>query len=356
MLQPTGLAVLHQLGLDRLAMASGQRIDRLRGEAEGRIVLDVRYSSLRASLFGIGIDRPALFSILYDALLDAGVEVATGHEIRGLRSGAGAYLTFTHGADEGPFDLIVDALGIKGCLAAETGRELAYGALWTTVPLAAHFDPHALSQRYRHASIMAGVLPTGRSSADAGQRAAFFWSLRAQDYPVWRENGLDRWKEQVRELWPATQTLLDEIHSAESLTFARYAHKTLRRPVSERLIHIGDSWHSASPQLGQGANMALLDAYALAIGLRGARNLADGLAAAAAMRSANVRLYQLLTALLTPVYQSDSNWIPFIRDRLMGPASKLWPFTALQAALVSGLVGSPLRRLGIDFAPSQSAR
>ena len=34
-----------------------------------------------------------------------------------------------------------------------------------------------------------------------------------------------------------------------------------------RIIAIGDAWHSASPQLGQGANMALLDAWSLARGL-----------------------------------------------------------------------------------------
>jgi hypothetical protein len=38
----------------------------------------------------------------------------------------------------------------------------------------------------------------------------------------------------------------------------------------------------------------------------------------------------------------------------MGPASKIWPMTSFQVALVSGLVGSPLRRLGIDFAPPQT--
>jgi hypothetical protein len=72
------------------------------------------------------------------------------------------------------------------------------------------------------------------------------------------------------------------------------------------------------------------------------------------MRRPHVRLYQLLTALLTPVYQSDSRIIPPARDWLMGPASKIWPMTSFQVALASGLVGSPLRRLGIDFAPPQT--
>lgn len=111
------------------------------------------------------------------------------------------------------------------------------------------------------------------------------------------------------------------------------------------MIHIGDAWHSASPQLGQGANMALLDAYALALALRRSRDVASALTDAIAMRRRHVHLYQTLTALFTPVYQSDSRVIPFIRDRIVGPLSKLWPAPRIQAATVSGLVGHPLKPL-----------
>lgn len=61
-----------------------------------------------------------------------------------------------------------------------------------------------------------------------------------------------------------------------------------------------------------------------------------------------MRLYQAMSRAFTPVYQSDGRVLPFIRDRLVGPLSKVWPATRLQAAMVSGLVGSPLRALGLD--------
>ncbi|UVO50766.1 hypothetical protein M0208_09630 [Sphingomonas sp. SUN019] len=54
-----------------------------------------------------------------------------------------------------------------------------------------------------------------------------------------------------------------------------------------------------------------------------------------------------MSALFTPVYQSDGGALPLIRDTLVGPLSKLWPATWLQAAMVSGLVGAPLTRLGL---------
>lgn len=86
----------------------------------------------------------------------------------------------------------------------------------------------------------------------------------------------------------------------DQLTFARYAHRTLPTPAEAGIIHIGDAWHSASPQLGQGANMALLDAYALALALRGSPDVAAALGKAIAMRRRHVHLYQALTALFTP--------------------------------------------------------
>jgi len=66
------------------------------------------------------------------------------------------------------------------------------------------------------------------------------------------------------------------------------------------------------------------------------------------LRRRHVLTYQWLTALFTPVYQSNSRLLPLIRDRLVGPLSKLWPATTIQAAMVSGLVGNPLPRLGLD--------
>ena len=354
MIQPTGFAVLRELGLDGALLTHGARIDRLHGEAgsSGRVVLDVRYSALgdRAG-FGVGVHRAALFTLLHDAVAAEGIAVETGCAVIGSESSAfdRRVLLLESGRRTGSFDLIVDALGTRTPLAPPTGRALAYGALWGTLdwPDDAGFDPAALEQRYRRASVMIGVLPVGRFPGAQRQQAALFWSLRADRLETWRTAGLDAWKAEVTALWPATQPLLDQIRSAERLTFARYAHRTLRSPAEAGMVHIGDAWHSASPQLGQGANMALLDAWALAQALRKGPDVATALACAVAMRRRHVHLYQALTALFTPVYQSDSRLLPLIRDRIVGPLSTLWPATRIQAAMVSGLIGDPLRPLSL---------
>ena len=353
MIQPTGLAVLRQLGLEDRLHALGARVDRLFGQAaaSGRTVLDVRYAALRRKkAFGVGIHRASLFALLHEAVSAEGVAIETGQcVVASDATTAGRRLTFDSGVSAGPFDLVVDALGSRSPLAPPAGRQLAYGALWASLdwPSTSALDTSALEQRYRAASIMAGVLPIGRPPGAANPQAAFFWSLRADAVGAWRQAGLDAWKHDVLGLWPATAPLLDQIADADTLTFAHYAHRTLPRPASHGMIHIGDAWHSASPQLGQGANMALLDAYALALALRGAPTLDEALTKAVRLRQRHVRTYQVLSALFTPVYQSDSRVLPFVRDRLVGPLSKLWPATTVQAAMVSGLIAWPLRPLGL---------
>lgn len=352
MIQPTGFAVLRELGLAEALLDHGARVDRLHGEAgsSGRVVLDVRYAVLgKRAGFGVGVHRAALFTLLHRAIAAEGIAIETSCAIEAseLAAGGRRLLRLAGGRRIGPFDLIVDALGTRTPLAPPCGRKLAYGALWGTFdwPADAGFDPGVLEQRYRRASVMVGVLPVGRFPGEQQRQAALFWSLRADRLAAWREAGLEAWKAEVSALWPATQGLLDQIGSADQLTFAHYAHRTLSAPAETGMIHIGDAWHSASPQLGQGANMALLDAYALALALRRSPDLALALDRAIAMRRRHVRLYQALTALFTPVYQSDSRVIPFVRDRIVGPLSKLWPATRIQAAMVSGLIGDPLTPL-----------
>ncbi len=354
MIQPTGLAVLRALGLDRTLVARSAQIDRLFGQANGRTVLDVSYATLRRTgLCGYGVHRATLFAVLHDAVAAAGIPIETGRAVAGsdTTSGGGRRLVFADGTRSVAFDLIVDALGTRTPLAPPCGRALRYGALWATLHADDGFAGNALEQRYRRASMMAGVLPIGRSPGVRHDQAAFFWSIRADRVAAWQDAGLEAWKDEVRRLWPATAPLLDQIGHADQLTFARYAHRTLARPTAPAMIHIGDAWHSASPQLGQGANMALLDAFALAKGLRDAPDIAGGIAAAVTMRSRHVRLYQALTALFTPVYQSDSRSLPFVRDRLVGPLSGTWPANRIQALMVGGLIGSPLAPLGLASAP-----
>jgi len=348
MIQPTGLAVLRKLGLAERIVSEGARVDRLFGKARDRVVLDVAYRHLsKRGQFGVGIHRSSLFGALCDEVRAAGIAIRSGRVVTGSRiEGAHRRLAFSDGLVSEPFDLIVDALGTRTPLSERCGRELPYGALWATLE-SRGVDGPELQQRYRRSSKMVGVLPIGRGDGGV-RRIAFFWSLRCDEFDRWQSTPLATWKGEVEAFWPACEPLLAQISTHDQLTFARYSHRTLSEPLEPAQIHLGDAWHSASPQLGQGANMALLDAWALASSLERSGSLPEALQLAIALRRRHVRIYQWLTDIFTPVYQSDSVLLPFLRDWMVGPISKIWPATRIQAAMVSGLVGDPLRSLGLE--------
>ena len=297
------------------------------------------------------MQRAVLFDLLHRAALGAGAVLGASTRITGAeQTGEGVCLEAENGT-VGSFDIVLDCLVSRSVLCPQPAAPLRYGALWALLdwPTDAGFDETALAQRYHAASRMAGVLPVGRAEPGAGLKATFFWSLRGPDHADWRDAALERWKTQVLELWPECAPLLDQISDHEQLAFARYTHRTLGRPVSPRIAHLGDSYRATSPQLGQGANMALLDAMALAVAFRSAPDPLAALERYAALRRWHVRLYQGASWLLTPVYQSDSRVLPFLRDRAMGPLARLWPISTLLAALVSGRVGRPLAGLGLEW-------
>ncbi len=186
LLQPTGLACLAQLGLDGAAIGMGARIDAIEGKtARGRSVLDMSYAQLAPHYFGIGIHRGALFGILHQEALRLGIRVTGDVQVaRSRLEGRGRSLVDTAGREHGPFDLVVDATGLRSPLRREVGRmcrerPFAWGALWSAVPLPTGWPgPATLRQRYDGASVMIGVLPIGRLPGEDRDLAAVFWSLR----------------------------------------------------------------------------------------------------------------------------------------------------------------------------------
>ncbi len=366
MLQPTGLAILAEIGLAHRVLSRGRRIDRMFGRVlpSRRVVLDLHYHTLAPDAFGLAVHRATLFDPLFDAVQKENISVETGRTVTGVErtSDGRRRIVFDNGKTAGPFDLVVDALGMRSALAAlyDGGvqrRDLAYGALWATLPWqSGRFDEHALEQRYEKASVMVGVLPIGRR-ADAGpDEAAFFWSLKPAQYDAWQRDGLSVWKDRVRKLWPETDILLDRISDPEQMTLARYAHHTVKSPVADGVVAIGNSAHAASPQLGQGANMALLDAGALALALREQTEITGALEAYAALRRTHIRFYQALSAMFTPFYQSDSRILPFLRDWIVAPGTRLPVVRGYVAAMVAGTMFDPRRTLKLGLSPADAGR
>jgi 2-polyprenyl-6-methoxyphenol hydroxylase-like FAD-dependent oxidoreductase len=344
-IQPVGQDVLARIGALESAVANGSRITRMLGhEADnGRRVLDVWYDRTAGQHYGLAIHRAALFGAIHKAALRAGARIVPNARVTAASSGI---LTLADGRQEGPFDLIIDASGAKSPLSSLKARPLPYGAIWGTVdwPNETTLQPDMLTQVYRRADRMIGAMPIGTGGLGTTQKAAIFWSLPRDAHESWQVAGLDAWKSEARTLWPDIAPFLDQVTDPAQMTMARYTHGTLRRPYGDRLANIGDAAHRASPQLGQGANMALLDALALRNALRRTEGMA-ALKLYAKARRWHVRVYQAMSHVFTPQYQSDSRILPILRDRVLFPLSMIPPVPRLLTRLVRGDMLPPLGRL-----------
>ncbi|CAN0596276.1 unnamed protein product [Ectocarpus sp. 12 AP-2014] len=259
----------------------------------------------------------------------------------------GARLFFDDGSIQGPFDLIIDASGSNSTLSPLTSRALPFGAVWGTVPWVEGAMPKGrLAQRYRRASQMVGVMPSGTHKGDMRETATIFWSLPVAQFEEWRVRGRNVWLDDVAATWPDALPFFAQVGDLSQMTTAQYTHGTLRRTIAPSFAVIGDAAHRASPQLGQGANMAMLDAWALALALR-RFPVEEALRHFERARRWHVRIYQAMSWAFTPQYQSDSTLLPILRDRVLYPASTLPPIPKILSKLVCGDLIPPHASLDI---------
>ena len=346
-IQPVGQHVLDQIVAGDTARHHGRAIYHMQGlEADsGRTVLSVRYGPQDGPRFGLAIQRPALFEAVFEAAMAAGVTLETSHAVR---SREGGRLIFEDGSSKGPFDLIIDASGTHSPLTTLESRALPFGAAWATVPWPenAPLPKGLLAQRYRRASQMVGVMPSGTRSGEAGETATIFWSLPVSGFETWRARGRDAWLEDVAGTWRDAVPFFSQITDLSQMTTARYSHGTLLSTTAPGFAVIGDAAHRASPQLGQGANMAMLDAWALALALK-RFPLVEALRHFERARRWHVRVYQAMSWAFTPQYQSDSTFLPILRDRVLYPLSTIPPVPKILTKLVCGDLIPPHASLDI---------
>jgi FAD-dependent urate hydroxylase len=326
LLQPTGLSVLWELGLLEPAFAHGARIGRLFGETvHGRAVMDMRYRELDGRLFGLGMQRGALFALL-DAAWSDDRRVHCERRIVAIDHERGV-LRDEHGDEHGGFDLLVVADGAASALRTAVARPALdrpypWGAQWCLVAQRDWPWADELRQRYLGARRMAGLLPVGTRPDDPTPRLSFFWSLptaaladAGQDAGAWRRD--------VRAVWPQAGELLCDTLVPGGLAQARYRDTVLRQWHCGRAVLMGDAAHAMSPQLGQGVNMALIDALALRDALRAQDDLAAALDGYQRRRAAHLRMYHFWSRWLTPLFQSDRDRLAALRDRVFHPLSRL---------------------------------
>jgi 2-polyprenyl-6-methoxyphenol hydroxylase-like FAD-dependent oxidoreductase len=312
MMQPSGLLVLERLGCVANILDRGSGVDALVvANTRGRTLMELRYAELEPSLFGVGLHRGVLFETLSGAVKSSRIDLRLGHEVRSLAELRG-------------FDLVVLADGARSQLRdslfhmTTSVRPYPWGALWFIGKSTA--QSRELRQFVEGTARMIGVLPTGHDIA------SLFFSVRVDRKDEALRDGVDAWKREVRRVAPVTEELLDQIHAPSDLTLASYFDVSMPRWHADRVILLGDCAHATSPQLGQGCNLALCDAAALADALaEHGDDVPAALDAYTLARRDHLAFYQLATRALTPVFQSDYEPLGVARDLFLPIATKV-PF------------------------------
>ena len=153
-------------------------------------------------------------------------------------------------------------------------------------------------------------MPTGINQS----KLSLFYSIKLSEQQAFFETPLTKWKHELLQIAPQAATFVHQIHDHQQLSVAAYHDVVMPYWHDDGAVVLGDAAHALSPQLGQGVNLALQDAAALATSIQTAPNLAEALSDYSIARTKQLRFYQFATRSITPMFQSKSPLLGLIRD------------------------------------------
>ncbi|MGZ3417741.1 MAG: FAD-dependent oxidoreductase [Polyangiales bacterium] len=360
-LQPTGQAVLARLGLFETVHAKAARLDGLLCLTDrGKKVVDLAYETVSPDLFGLGTHRGLLFDALFSAAKRE-CTVRCGIAANAIERHRGKVVVVDEqGERHGPHDMLIVADGARSQLREHVRipnlrvRRYPWGALW----FLAH-DPEKkfrgrLLQIVRGNARMLGFLPTGEDATDHTPVTSIYWSMHGEAVEAFRRRPIDEWKDDVRAMLDGAgdqqvrtdaESLLAQIQDQQQLVYTAY-HDVQTWPYGDdAVVLLGDAAHAMSPQLGQGCNLALMDALVLAECVHAfPSEPARAIATYSSRRRTHLLVYGQATRWLTPFFQGDVGLFGDLRDVFMAPAGKLPFVRKLMTVSMSGILGSWLGR------------
>lgn len=359
LLQPAGLAVFEHIGVLDQALKLGAKVTGLEGQLPNkRLLVNSHYHQAGSNLYGLGIHRATLCHVLTEKLAEYSSQVTwkMGHNIVSIEERHNEVRvlgSFKQQKIDDCFDAILIANGARSQLRPKAwvkiDKPYPWGAAWTIVPECLSLNPEILHQFYDRSKIMMGVLPTGAvPTAPQQQLSSVFWSLPTSQLQSFLkdESAKQQWLKQVSDRWPDVaewlkQIVYDEQIQPEWLS-AQYRDVVMSQFGQGRISVIGDAAHAMSPQLGQGANMALLDAWAFSQSLQTAKKNQQIDWSILwqhyhQQRRSSTQFYQFLSRLLTPLYQSNHWWAGGIRDLTFPWMYQIPYFRKEMAVTISGL-------------------
>jgi 2-polyprenyl-6-methoxyphenol hydroxylase-like FAD-dependent oxidoreductase len=339
LLQPSGQLVLERMGLLEQVIARAQPIERLHARTHhNKTLINLPYAELEPGISAYGIHRGELFTVLYNELKSTAVTVRLG--VRAVRYlSRPTHITVFDDQDNPlqDFDFVIACDGARSALRASSkipslAHEYPHGAIWASGKSSA-VNGHLL-QVTRGTRQLCGLLPTGFGGDD---NCSLFWSLRTSKREVFFARGFDAWRQEVLSLCPEARDVFNSLTSFEQTRFTTYMHVRMPAPYDERCLFLGDAAHAMSPHLGQGINLALIDAYTFAAALARADDFLSACRQYANLRRGHLRFYSAVTYTLSPFFQSRGFVKAILRDIFLPQMPRIPPLRKQMLVTMAGL-------------------
>ena len=304
-----GLAVLESLGLHAVAELGRPVADPRITDASGRTLV-APPSPPRAVM----VRRSTLQGILLDALAsEPGVERRFGADV--IRAQADGTVIVRQGNAESTLgaDLVIGADGVHSCVRDSGvfgGRVRRSGLRYVRMLVDAGLETGT------EAWTPAGVF--GAFAVDDGTYAFASCGL-PECRAALDARDLDAFRAAWSRAYAPAARVLGALRVFDDLLINEVLHVECDRWSDGRLVLLGDAAHAMAPNLGQGANSALVDAAVLLDELQKATTLAEALTAYERRRRPAVRRVAVAAAQLGRMAEATNGAIRWMRDRILMP-------------------------------------
>jgi 2-polyprenyl-6-methoxyphenol hydroxylase-like FAD-dependent oxidoreductase len=320
-LQPNGMAVLDHLGLLGAVEAVGARIDRLDiRSVTGRRLLSAGMPDLGAGLdHAIAVRRTDLHRLLLEAVARV-ASIETRFGCLAVSANPTGLVRITSTAENGPdfgldelrADVVVGADGVNSAVRSTGGfiSRVSSGSSYVRTIVRGRASPWF--EEYWTPLGSFGQSPLHGDFV-------YFWAavhVAGAAEAVSRRD-LGALRQEWRPVLPTAADLLERVSSFEDLLINTVRRVDCRRWFSGHLVLLGDAAHAMAPNLGQGANSALVDGVVLAEELASAASVQDALAAYDRRRRPLARRIQKTAAILERMCGIKQVTILRVRDAVL---------------------------------------